>query len=253
MVDQQLFRLGPAPGVVVAVVQARQAQELVDSCVWVVFWDRLADRLLRRRARVALRELDVRLQLRPARETERSRDDQLGIRALECVELRRARLRLRKAGMELAHDLGGAGVAGADRALERLGAVPQLLDVGVAGKTAGWHCGLLSHWPGVRNLGPERRRGRLREASPAQVGFALSADRWRPARSCRSYPSVGRVGCLTAAPGEGQGGVAGAGRACRRSEPCGSMHNTTFELESRGRDALRVPQMHSSARPPRRG
>ena len=32
-----------------------------------------------------------------------------------------------------------------------------------------------------------------------------------------------------------------------------SMRNTTFELELRGRDALRVPQMHSSARPPRRG
>jgi hypothetical protein len=46
--------------------------------------------------------------------------------------------------VELAHDLGGAGVAGADSTLKSLRAVPQLLDVGVARKTAGWHCGLLS-------------------------------------------------------------------------------------------------------------
>ena len=84
--------------------------------------------------------------------------------------------------MELAHDLGGAGVAGADRALEPLGAVLQLLEIGVAGKTAGWHCGLLSQWPGVRNLGPERRRaddeklGLLRWASPfPRIGGDLLA------------------------------------------------------------------------------
>ena len=45
--------------------------------------------------------------------------------------------------MELAHDLGSAGVVGADGSLEPLGAVLQLLEVGVAGKTAGWHCGVL--------------------------------------------------------------------------------------------------------------
>ena len=60
--------------------------------------------------------------------------------------------------MELANDLGRAGVAGADGALKRLGAVLKLLEIGVARKTVGWHCGLLSPWPGVRNLGPERRR-----------------------------------------------------------------------------------------------
>jgi putative endonuclease len=44
--------------------------------------------------------------------------------------------------VKLAHDFGGAGVTGADRALKRLGAVAELLEVGVAWKTAGWHRGV---------------------------------------------------------------------------------------------------------------
>jgi hypothetical protein len=55
--------------------------------------------------------------------------------------------------MQLAHDLGSAGVAGADGSLEPLGAVLQLLEVGVAGKTAGWHLAscfsiMLVRWAG---------------------------------------------------------------------------------------------------------
>jgi hypothetical protein len=46
--------------------------------------------------------------------------------------------------MKLAHDLSRAGIVSADRALKRLGAVSQLLQVGITGKTAGWHVGLLS-------------------------------------------------------------------------------------------------------------
>ncbi len=64
---EELPRLRPPRGVVVAVVQARQAEELVDSSV--VVGDRLADRLVGRRARVPLGELDVRLQLAPSSET----------------------------------------------------------------------------------------------------------------------------------------------------------------------------------------
>jgi hypothetical protein len=41
--------------------------------------------------------------------------------------------------MELVHDVGSAAVAGPHRTLKRLGAVLQMLDVGIAGKTAGWH------------------------------------------------------------------------------------------------------------------
>jgi len=51
---------------------------------------------------------------------------------------------VRQARVELAHDLRRASVAGAHRTLKRLGAFPQLLEIGVAGKTAGWHKGLLS-------------------------------------------------------------------------------------------------------------
>ena len=78
--------------------------------------------------------------------------------------------------MELIDDLGRAGIAGPDGALEGLGALLELLEVRVARKTARWHKGLLSPEPEVRNLGPERRH-----QTPAQtrlkVGFALSADR----------------------------------------------------------------------------
>src|SRR5947209_14609531 len=55
--------------------------------------------------------------------------------------------------MELAHDLRSAGITAADSTRERLSAVLQLLEVGVTGKTAGWHDGLLSQWPGVRISG----------------------------------------------------------------------------------------------------
>src|SRR5947209_20439494 len=84
--------------------------------------------------------------------------------------------------MELAHDLRSAGITAADSTRERLSAVLQLLEVGVTGKTAGWHDGLLSQWPGVRI---SSRKGDWPEMSTtrlAQVGFALSADRGRPAR-----------------------------------------------------------------------
>jgi hypothetical protein len=44
--------------------------------------------------------------------------------------------------MELADNIGSAGIAGAHRPLKRLRTVLQVLDVGIAGKTTGWHRGL---------------------------------------------------------------------------------------------------------------
>jgi hypothetical protein len=43
--------------------------------------------------------------------------------------------------VELIDDLGSARIAGADCSLKRLGAVLQLLEVGIAGKIAGWLAG----------------------------------------------------------------------------------------------------------------
>src|SRR6201999_3230789 len=102
--------------------------------------------------------------------------------APEAVQLRRAGLRASQPRMKLVDETGGAGVTGANRALKRLPSVLELLEVGVTGKSAGWHRGLLSPEPGVRNLG---RKGEP-TASPTilvQVGFALSADRQHPART----------------------------------------------------------------------
>ncbi len=92
-----------------------------------------------RRARVPLDELQVRFELRPAREVEPSRDDELSVGELETGKHRGARTRRGEPGMELVDDVGSAGIAGPDRTLKRLGAVLQLLEVGIAGKTAGWH------------------------------------------------------------------------------------------------------------------
>jgi hypothetical protein len=76
-----------------------------------------------------------------------------------------------------------AGIAGANSALKRLGALPQLLEVGVAGKTAGWHKGLLSPSPESAITG---RKGEpttnTNTPNFLQAGFALSADWQRPAR-----------------------------------------------------------------------
>jgi hypothetical protein len=41
--------------------------------------------------------------------------------------------------MELTHELNSVGIAGANRTLERLRPLFQLLEVGVTGKTAGLH------------------------------------------------------------------------------------------------------------------
>ena len=189
MACEELPRPSPAPGVVVAVVETCQAEEFVDERV--LAGVRLADRLRGRRARVALRELDVGLQLRPARKVERTRDDELRVGELEGGELGRAGLRLSEARMKLANDFGGAGIPGADGALKRPGAVLQLLEICVARKTAGWHVGLLSHWPRVRNLGrkgdrPATRTANLvRWASPfPRTGGALSAVPIILARQC---------------------------------------------------------------------
>jgi len=81
----------------------------------------------------------VRLELRPAREVELSRDDELSVGELETGKLQGARKRRGEPGMKLIGNVGSAGVAGPDRTLKRLGAVLQLLEVGIAGKTAGWH------------------------------------------------------------------------------------------------------------------
>ena len=85
--------------------------------------------------------------------------------------------------MELTHDLSGAGIAGADRSLKRLSAVSQLFQVGITGKTAGGHLGLLSYLPDVRMLGPRKETGQNEWNSSPQAGLALSADRMRPART----------------------------------------------------------------------
>ena len=84
--------------------------------------------------------------------------------------------------MKLAHDLSGAGIAGADRTPKRLGAVAQLLQVGITGKTAGWHVGLLSDLPDVRCSG-QKGDSPNEHNTASQVGLALSADRMRPARN----------------------------------------------------------------------
>src|SRR6202008_3589295 len=98
----------------------------------------------------------------------------------ERVQLRRARRRGAKARVELVDDSRRAGVTGADRALEALRAVAKLLEIGIARKAAGWHKGLLSPRPGVRNHRPERRhrpqpqQRRSRWASPfPRTGNAL--------------------------------------------------------------------------------
>ncbi len=90
---------------------------------------------------------------------------------------------IRQARVKLADDRGSAGIAGTDRALKRLRALLELLEVGVAGKTAGWHKGLLSPRPGVRNHGLERRTltnttiaGRWASPFP-RTGGALRANR----------------------------------------------------------------------------
>jgi len=66
-------------------------------------------------------------------------DHQLRVRVREAGELGRAGRRRSQTRVELVDDRGGAGISGADRALKRLRAVSELLEVGVAGKTAGWH------------------------------------------------------------------------------------------------------------------
>ncbi len=107
---EHLPRSAPASGIVAAVGQARQPQELVDQRLLVA--NRSADGLAVRRARVSLHPLEVRLELRPAGEPEPARDHQLCVRASERSQLRRPGRRLPEPGMELADDLGGAGVAG---------------------------------------------------------------------------------------------------------------------------------------------
>ncbi len=72
----------------------------------------------------------------PARKGKPARDDQQGVGAREPSELRRARPRGSQMGVELVDDLGSARIAGAC-SLERLGAVLQLLEVGVARKWLG--------------------------------------------------------------------------------------------------------------------
>src|ERR1700753_2978953 len=132
--------------IVIAPVEAGQAQELVGSLALVL--DRSADGLLVWRPGVGRHYLPIALELGQVRKAEAARDDELGIGTGERGELGRARLRARQARMELAHHLGCAGVTGTDRALQRLGAVAELLEVCVTWKTAGWHRGLLSQGPG---------------------------------------------------------------------------------------------------------
>jgi hypothetical protein len=78
---EQLPRPRPPPRVVVTVVQARQSEELVDERLSIA--DRLADGLGGRRARIALRELEIRLQRRPARKAVRPSDHELRVGALQ--------------------------------------------------------------------------------------------------------------------------------------------------------------------------
>ena len=171
----------------------------------------------------------MRLELGPAGEPELAGDHQLGVGAREAVELRRAGLGVRQARVELAHDLGCAGVAGADRALEGLGALLELLEVGVAGKTAGWHTGLLSPGPGVRNRRPERRTDH-KHNHHLQVGFALSADRQRPARTP----------IITRARTPSQGVTAPRGAARRRGgRPADSSRLTRLGAPGRSRRCKR--------------
>ena len=79
------------------------------------------------------------LELRPAREVELSGEDELSVGELEAGKLRGAGTGRGEPGMELVDDVGSTGVARPDRPPKRLGALLQLLEVGVAGKTAGWH------------------------------------------------------------------------------------------------------------------
>src|SRR6202044_3917363 len=79
------------------------------------------------------------------------------------------------------------------RALKRLRAVLELFQVGVAGKTAGWHRGLLSPEPRVRNQG-WKGEPTTNTFILLQVGFAIYADRqdhaWHAIENPRPKGSV---------------------------------------------------------------
>ena len=99
MAVEQLPRAAGAFGMVVALREAREAQELVDERRAAVA--RAAARLRVRGAGIPRDELEVRLELRPARNPELTGDDELRVGAGEAGELRRAGLRVGEAGMEL--------------------------------------------------------------------------------------------------------------------------------------------------------
>jgi hypothetical protein len=172
MLREQSLRAPEPVRVIVAVGQARQPQELVDDRLLVRKW--LTDRLLVWRAGVTRDQLQMRLELGPARKPELASDHKLSIGTREAVQLRGARLRVSQARVELVDEPRGAGVTGTDPALKRLRAVLELREVGVAGKTAGWHKGLLSPEPGVRNQG--------RKGEPTTNHNPSSAGGLRPFR-----------------------------------------------------------------------
>ena len=81
-----------------------------------------------------------------------------------------------QARMELVDDLGSASIAGSDRSLERLGAVLQLLEIRVTGKTAGWPT-KASFRSRPESAISGRKGDTDLSTAKVQVGFALSADR----------------------------------------------------------------------------
>ena len=207
--------LAPRPPgrIVVAVVQTRESEELVGERV--VVGDRLTDRLLVRRARVVASTssrcaLSFASSRKPNRRATTSRAS-ARVNAASSGEPGCAH----QARVELVDDLGSAGVAGADCPLERLRAVLQLLEIGIAGKTAGWHKGLL-FTPGVRNLEagketPTKHRqdsGGLRPlrgpVAPCAPTDHTSAQRVRQPRTprvrCSVAGSASRASIPSAAP-----------------------------------------------------
>ena len=137
---EQLGRPLPARGVVVAVDEAGQAQELVDERALVL--ERPADGLAVRRARVALQDAEVLPQAVPAREAVAARDHELGVGPRERVELRALGRSASEPRVELAHELEGLRGAVAHQPLQPLGLVAQVLEARVAGERAGRHV-----WP----------------------------------------------------------------------------------------------------------
>ena len=177
MLGEQGSRALPARGIVAAVGETGEPQEVVGSPLGGLG----AGRCLMGRAGVAAHDLDVGAQARPARVAVHPRDRELRVRELEPHARDVSGDESRQSRMMLAHDRECGRVAGAHALLQRSRLALQVLEAGVAGETMGRHV--------VPPLGnawrPQVRRKEVHRTSTFsdQVGLALPADRMRPART----------------------------------------------------------------------